>query len=254
MQQFNFNPGQNPNVFQRQGVVTDTVRKSILEAYSWMFAGLIVTGLTAFFTAKSGLLEFFLNEMPLLFFGIIIGQLGLTIAFTVLRNKVSSGVLKGLFLVFALTMGVTLSTIFTLPSARNFGGGYSDTTILTALMISAVYFGCLVFIGMTTKKDMSKIGVICFTGLIAMIITQLILFFFGVSFSTRLISIIGLLDFTGLTAWDVQRLNQTMLMCEGQPVEQQKWAIYFALTLYLDFINIFLKILQLLGSGSRSSK
>lgn len=76
---------------------------------------------------------------------------------------------------------------------------------------------------------------------------------FRASMDTRIIAAVGLLIFAGLTAWDVQRLNQTMLYADGEPLAQQKWAVYFALQLYLDFINIFLYILRLLGSSSRSS-
>ena len=255
MPQFNFDGPCSTSSLTRRTAAADSIRRSILEAYGWMTAGLAVTGLTAFTAAKSGILTWILTQMPVLFFGILIGQLVLTLAFTFMRNKVSAGMLRALFLVFAFAMGITLSSLFSIPGADAYTGtGYTDTTLLTAFLISAVYFGCLVFIGMTTKNDMSKIGTVCLTGLAAMLITQLILFLFGAGMSVRLFSIVGLVLFTGLTARDVQRLNQTMIMCDGQPVEQKKWAVFFALTLYLDFINIFLKILSLLGSGGSSRK
>ena len=122
--------------------------------------------------------------------------------------------------------------------------------IATAFGISALYFLCLTFIGFTTKKDLSKLGTICMVGIFVIIFSQLLFMLFHVTYSARLYSIVGLILFTGITAWDVQRMNKILMITSSQAVEQEKIAIYFALQLYLDFLNIFLYILQLLGLHS----
>lgn len=119
---------------------------------------------------------------------------------------------------------------------------YSAGQIAAAFGISAIYFACLAVIGKTTKMDLSKVGNICLIGLIAMIFSQFFFMLFRVGMDVRLWSVIGLLLFTGLTAWDIQKMNY---MLNGY--EDEKISIYMALQLYLDFLNIFLYILRLLG-------
>lgn len=119
---------------------------------------------------------------------------------------------------------------------------YSAGQIAAAFGISAIYFACLAIIGKTTKMDLSKVGNICLIGLVAMIFSQFFFMLFRVGMDVRLWSVIGLLLFTGLTAWDIQKMNY---MLDGY--EDEKISIYMALQLYLDFLNIFLYILRLLG-------
>lgn len=226
-------------------VMTGDVQRSILEAYGWMFGGLLLTGLTALAFYKFGWLYSMLYSMPALMYILPIAQICIAMAFTLMMGKASANTLRILFAVYALTMGISLSSLFY---------SFTDGTIYLAFFISALYFGCLCIIGMTTKKDLSKLGTICIAALFALLISQVVMALFGVGMDVRLISAIGLLIFTGVTAWDVQRLNQTMLYSQGQPVTQKKWAIFFALELYLDFINIFLYILRLLGAGSSNRR
>ena len=120
---------------------------------------------------------------------------------------------------------------------------YSAGQIGAAFGISAIYFACLAIVGKTTKIDLSKVGNICWIGLLAMIISQLFFMIFRVSMDVRLWSVIGLLLFTGLTAWDIQKMNYLL-----NGYEDEKISIYMALQLYLDFLNIFLYILQLIGN------
>lgn len=110
------------------------------------------------------------------------------------------------------------------------------------LALALIYFACLAIIGKTTKMDLSKVGNICLIGLIAMIFSQFFFMLFRVGMDVRLWSVIGLLLFTGLTAWDIQKMNY---MLNGY--EDEKISIYMSLQLYLDFLNIFLYILRLLG-------
>lgn len=148
------------------------------------------------------------------------------------RNTPASS-MKTMFIIYSLTMGINMTSL---------AYCYSAGQIAAAFGISAIYFACLAVIGKTTKMDLSKVGNICLIGLIAMIFSQFFFMLFRVSMDVRLWSVIGLLLFTGLTAWDIQKMNY---MLNGY--EDEKISIYMALQLYLDFLNIFLYILRLLG-------
>lgn len=252
MATYNYNQNRNQNFHQnfRQSplqnpVQTSSVRKSILEAYAWMFGGLVLTGAVAWIFNASGALLSMLQSFPMLMYLLPLLQIGLAIGFTFSMAKASANTLRILFLLYAGTMGISMSSLLYV---------YTDGTIYLAFFISALYFACLWFIGATTKKDLSKLGTIALAALAALLVSQLVMMLFGVNMDVRLYSVLGLLIFSGITAFDVQRLNSTMLYAQGQPVAQQKWAIYFALELYLDFINIFLYILRLLGSNSSNRR
>lgn len=240
MPEYNYNL--NGNEQMKNPVMTGTVQNSILKAYGWMFAGLLLSAATAFVFSRFGLFEAMAMNMPMLLMLLPIVQIGLAIGFTASMRRASVTTLKVLFILYAGLMGISLSSLAFI---------YDYGTLFLAFFISALYFGTLVFIGITTKKDLSKLGTIALAALVVMLVSQLIMMIFRISGNVRLFSAIGLLIFAGLTAWDVQRLNKTMLYSQGEPVAMNKWAIYFALELYLDFINIFLYVLRLLGMGSR---
>ncbi|EOS60950.1 hypothetical protein C815_00960 [Firmicutes bacterium M10-2] len=212
-------------------------RRGLLKTYTWMFFGLLLTAATSYLMYTTGLYYSLIRgPIPLL---LVLIQFGIAFGFSAALNRATSSTMKLLFVIFAITMGISLTSI---------GIVYSLGTIFVAFLVSAVYFACLIFIGMTTKRDLSSFGTICLGALVALIITQAILMLFRFNMNTRLISIVGLLIFTGLTAWDVQRANQLMSNTSG--MTQEKFAIFMALELYLDFINIFLYILRLLGMSS----
>lgn len=219
----------------------NAVQKSILKAYGLMFTGLLVSGIVAFVFYYFGLTLQMLMNFPMLALILPIVQIGLTIAFTFQMNRATATSCKVIFFVYAFTMGISLSTL---------AYAYTTGEIFAAFLIAALYFGTLVFIGVTTKKDLTKLGTISIAALVVLLISQPVLMIFRAGIDTRLIAAAGLLIFAGLTAWDVQRLNKTMLYADGEPVAREKWAVFFALELYLDFINIFLYILRLLGSRS----
>ncbi len=217
--------------------IQSIVRQSVNTAYLWMGLGLLVTAVVSILMFSSGLYFQIAYRMPGLMFFMLIVQLGLVIGFGFAMNKASASTLKAMFLLYAVTMGINLT-----PIAYSYRLG----TIGLAFMVSAVYFFCLVLIGKTTKKDMTNIGMICLGGLIAMIIASIIMMFTGHGDSI-LLSIIGLLLFTGITVYDVQRAERYLSTPNGF-IEAEKISIYMALQLYLDFINIFLYIVRILGS------
>lgn len=219
----------------------DSIKKAIMRSYAYMALGLLITAVVAYGLYASGLLLVILNRMPFLVYGSLIIQLILCFSFSAAMRSSSSTSIKVMFIIYAITMGFSMSSL---------GYAYGAGTIGIAFGVSALYFISLAVIGTTTKRDLTSIGSICFVGLIVLVITQLFMMLFGISSDVRLYSIIGLLLFTGITAWDVQRMNSLLVMSDGNMIEQEKIAIFMALELYLDFINIFLYILELIGIGS----
>lgn len=222
----------------------DEVRNSVLKAFIWMFVGVAVSGITAYLFYASGLMLYMYQYwyLPLI---LIVAQIAVGLSMIGFLNKLSATALKVLFMVYAVVSGISLSSL---------AYTYADSTIAFAFLISAIYYLALVFIGFTTKIDLTRFGNVFMIGLVVLIICEAISLFFPIPMMSRIISIGGLLLFSGITAYDVQRLNQTMLYSQGQPVLQNKWAIFFAFELYLDFINIFIYILELMGDSSSSSR
>lgn len=195
--------------------------------------GLGITAITSALLYASGIFMFII-QIPMISLLLFIVQISLTISMgrQLSRNTPASS-MKTMFIIYSLTMGINMTSL---------AYCYSAGQIAAAFGISAIYFACLAVIGKTTKMDLSKVGNICLIGLIAMIFSQFFFMIFRVSMDVRLWSVIGLLLFTGLTAWDIQKMNY---MLNGY--EDEKISIYMALQLYLDFLNIFLYILRLLG-------
>ncbi len=223
-------------------VMSGDVQRSILKAYVWMFVGLLVTAAVSFGFLYMGGLNWMYYRAPALFTFLPLVGLGIVIGFSFAMRSASPTTLKVLFLAYAVTLGINFTT---------FLASYTPAEVCISFLVCAVYFGSLVMIGLTTKRDLTGIGTICLTALVVGLIGSFIFIIFRISTSTWLISLLTLLIFTGLTAWDCQRINQIMLQLQGQPDEQERWAIYFALTLYLDFINIYIRILSLIGRSNR---
>ena len=197
---------------------------SLYKVYSWMMVGLGITAITSALLYASGIFMLII-QIPMISLTISMGRQ--------LSRNTPASTMKTMFIIYSLTMGINMTSLAYV---------YSAGQIAAAFGISAIYFACLAIIGKTTKMDLSKVGNICLIGLIAMIFSQFFFMLFRVSMDVRLWSVIGLLLFTGLTAWDIQKMNY---MLNGY--EDEKISIYMALQLYLDFLNIFLYILRLLG-------
>lgn len=212
-----------------------TSQHSLVVTFAWMVVGLLISAITSIVFLASGLV-YYVFTSRFLSIALMLAQIGIAIYFSSVLSYASSGKLKGLFVLYAITLGISLT-----PICLSYGLG----TISLAFIVTAIYFACLAVVGMTTKKDLTKLGTICLSGLFALIITQGLLALFRIPMSTRMICIIGLLLFTGITAWDMNRLTR---LSSFSMVDQDRFSIYMALELYLDFINIFLYILRLLGN------
>ncbi len=205
------------------------------KVYLWMFIGLLVSGGIAYYTSVTpgvrGLVYSYFNLFLIL-------ELVVVIAFSALRKKVSPLVAKILFLVYAAISGLTLSSIFLV---------YKLDSIGMVFLSSALMFGLMAAYGYITKTNLSSFGKVLIFALLAVVIMSLINMFIGNGTFGIVISVISIVVFLGLTAYDMQNLKSMYDYYANDENELNKVAIYGALDLYLDFINIFLRLLQLFG-------
>ena len=210
--------------------------------YMWMAMGLLVTTAVALYVASSATIMQALVTNQLLFFGAIIGQLALVVALSAAINRMSATAAGIMFFVYSALNGFTLSIIFVVYEIGSIGVAFGVTSLL---------FGVMTVIGMTTSIDLSKYSTYFMMGLIGLVIAMVVNMFLGSGPLDFLISIVGVILFTALTAYDTQRIKE---MANTPGIETQgtdqlmKLSIIGALTLYLDFINLFLFLLRLLGS------
>ena len=216
------------------------VNSFIRSVYNWMAIGLGLTALVAFYVASSESLIRLVFGNPLIFFGLIIGELVLVFSISARIQKMQASTATGLFIAYAALNGITLSFIFL---------AYTSASIVSTFVVCALTFlACSVY-GMTTKKDLTSLGGFMFMGLIGIIIASLVNLFIRSSAMTMIISYIGVVVFVGLTAYDTQKLK-TMALTQPAGIDVgvvRKGAILGALSLYLDFINLFLMLLRILG-------
>jgi FtsH-binding integral membrane protein len=206
--------------------------------YRWMTLGLATTGAVALAIAHSpGALELLLGNR-ILFYGLMFGQLGLVIALSSVASRVSTSIAALLFFGYAALTGVTFSTLFL---------AYTASSIAATFFITAGSFAALSFFGAITRRDLSAIGRFGFFALVGIVLASLVNFFLRSSGLEWLISVVGILLFAGLTAYDTQRLKDMFARGEAQA----NLPIVGALTLYLDFINMFLFLLRFAGDRRR---
>jgi len=220
---------------------TDASSIFLAKVFNWMALGLGITGVVAYATAASGLALKIINSP--LFLIIALGTLGLVFFLSARIDKIQASTASMLFIVYSVLNGLFFSTIFL---------RYTGTSIAGTFVITAGMFGAMAVYGLVTKRDLSGWGSFLFMGLIGLIIASIVNIFLkspGVYWVT---SAIGVLVFTGLTAYDVQkikRMGEEGIMSQGRDAIT-KVSIMGALALYLDFINLFLMLLRLFG-GSR---
>lgn len=209
----------------------------LTQAFLWMFIGLLVTAGVAFVVqGNTRLIEFAAGNLLLLF----IGQLALVIGISWGINRISASVALGLFFVYAASLGLTIGLIVT---------AYTGESVATAFLSASAMFGAAAIYGAVTKRSLAGLGGILFMGLIGLIVAMVLNLFVASSMLSFVISIVGVVIFTALTAYDVQRIQQGDLAAMTGSME--KAAVLGALRLYLDFVNLFLFMLRLFG-GSRN--
>lgn len=207
--------------------------------YTWMTLALVITGAVAMYMAKSMTLLSMIMQNSLLFWGILIAELGLVWYLSARIHRISFTSATLLFILYSILNGATLSMIFLI---------YTMSSIATTFFVTAGTFGVMALFGYVTKKDLTRLGSLCFMGIIGIIIASLVNIFLQNSMMEMIISYIGVLLFVGLTAYDSQKIKR-LLMQDGVEINEttQKIALLGAMTLYLDFINLFLYLLRILG-------
>jgi len=206
------------------------------KVYAFMSAGLLATALTATAVASSETLVRALLTNPILFYGLIFAELGMVVAFSALASRLSAAVAGALFFGYAVLNGVTLSLVFM---------AYTASSIGSTFFVTAGTFGALSAYGYATKRDLSGVGSFAMMGLIGLVIASLVNIFLKSTMIYWLTTFVGVIVFTLLTAYDTQKLKR--FAGEVSPDQQSKVALQGALMLYLDFINLFLMLLRLLG-------
>lgn len=202
-----------------------------------MFLGVLLTAFVSLGVASTPALINMIFSSKLVFWGLIIAQFGLVIWLSAGINRMSSTTASLLFYLYSAVTGVTLTPIFF---------AYTGAAIVKTFFITAGTFGVMALYGYTTKSDLSKMGSILFMALIGLIVVSLVNFFLASDTLSWIISGVGVLIFVGLTAWDTQKIKQMAYQTDEQNVG--KLAAIGALTLYLDFINLFLYLLRFFGS------
>jgi hypothetical protein len=217
------------------------VNEFIRSVYNWMAIGLALTGFVAFYVSSSETLLRIIFGNRMIFFGLIIAELALVFSISARVHKMKASTATSLFVLYAVLNGATLSAIFLI---------YTRSSITSTFFVCAGTFVACSIYGWTTKKDLTSLGGFMFMGLIGIIIASVVNMFVRSSGMSMIISYIGVLVFVGLTAYDTQKLK-TMAMTQPEGLEAgtiRKGAILGALSLYLDFINLFLMLLRILGN------
>ncbi len=217
------------------------VNEFIRSVYNWMAIGLALTGATAYYVGNSESLLTIIYSNQLIFFGLIIGELVLVFSLVARVQKMKASTATGMFVAYSVLNGVTLSFIFLV---------YTRTSITSTFFICAATFLACSIYGMTTKRDLTSMGGFMAMGLIGIIIASLVNMFLRSPGMHMIISYLGVLIFVGLTAYDTQKLKA---MAASQPAGLssgviRKGAIMGALSLYLDFINLFIFLLRIFGT------
>jgi len=231
--------------YENYGVTTTRARADVLGVfmrgvYKWMSLGLAVTAAAAYLVATSPAVQQVIFGNQMVFFGLIIGELVLVMGLSAAIGRLSAGTANGLFLLYSALNGLTLSVVLL---------AYTGESVFMTFVICAGMFGAMSIYGMTTKKDLTGMGSFLFMGLIGIILASLVNMFMHSSALNFAISIIGVIVFTGLTAYDTQKLRYMgETMPAGDDTAVARGTILGALTLYLDFINLFLMLLRLFGA------
>ena len=206
----------------------------LTQAFVWMFAGLLLTAVVAYFVQSNDRLIQIAYQYWFLLF---IGQLGLVIGITAAMKKISATVALLLFFVYAASVGLTVGVIVK---------AYTDTSVAAAFFSAAGIFGAAAIYGAVTKRTLAGIGPTLFIGVIGLVVASIVNIFLDLGPLSLAISVVGVVIFTALTAYDVKRITSGDYAAAAGSLE--KAAVFSALALYLDFINIFLFLLRIFGS------
>lgn len=213
-----------------------TIQQYINNIFKWMVIGVLTTFVTAFALERSS----FMSYAGMLPFILIIFQFAVVIGLSRRLMTMKPITAKVLYMIYSVITGVTFSYVI---------ASYTSFSVALAFLVAAIYFGVLVVLGTVIKMDLTRIGTICLAGLFVYIIFSVIVMIFHLGVGTLIMLLISLALFAGITAYDMQKSLQLYNYASSNPEMLEKLSIYGAFNLYLDFVNIFLDILQLLGDN-----
>jgi uncharacterized protein len=242
-----FEQSNNKGYFTAQkDINTGTLAKTFMsQVFLWMTMAMVVTAVTAYLFATSAeligsLIDFQTGKMSMLGWIVMLAPIGFVLLMSFGFQRLSPAIMTLLFIAFSVLMGMSLSFVLLI---------YTAASVYKTFAIAAGMFGVMAVLGYTTKTDLTRFGSIMMMGLIGLMIAMVVNFFLQSSTMDYIISVIGVLVFTGLTAYDVQKLKRIGAGIGGDMADAntRKLSIMGALTLYLDFINLFLFLLRFLG-------
>jgi FtsH-binding integral membrane protein len=208
------------------------------KTYLWMSMALVITGLTAYVVATNAAISSYLFMHSQLIWVLFLAEIGLVIGLSAAIRKISLSTATLMFVAYAALNGITFSSLFYV---------YTMGSLASTFFITAGTFGAMSLVGFFTKTDLSSMGKILLMALIGLIIASVVNIFVASSGLEMLMTYLGVLIFVGLTAYDTQKIKQMFLMAPDASESTQKYAVLGALTLYLDFINLFLYLLRIFG-------
>jgi len=230
-------PRSNGSIVERANT---GIQAYMAQVYGWMTCGLLLTAFVAWYASNSYAIQSFVFSSQITFFGLIIAQLALVFVISGMVNRLSGTVATGLFMLYSALTGLTLSSIFTV---------YTGESIFGTFIVAGGMFGAMSVYGYVTKRDLSGIGSMLFMALIGLVLASLVNMWLKSSGLANIISYAGVLIFVGLTAYDTQKLKNMGAQLSADDKDNfRKYSIVGALTLYLDFINLFLMLLRIFGN------
>ena len=230
-----YNP-YNPRTIA-SAVSADTLRTYVQRVYAWMVGGLLITALTAAGISSSPALIQAIFGTPLMWV-VMLAPIGLVFFLGAKIETMQTSTAASVFVVFSVLMGISLSSIFMV---------YALGSIVQVFLIAAGMYGAAAVYGYTTKRDLTGMGSFLFMGLIGIVLASVVNWFLQSDALSFAVSVIGVLVFTGMTAWEMQKIkSQAVVMYAGEALATKR-AILGALSLYLNFVNLFLFLLRLLG-------
>jgi FtsH-binding integral membrane protein len=206
--------------------------------YAWMASGLAVTALVSWITVSSPAVLSFVFGSKLVFFGLIIAELALVVWLSGMVGRMSATTAAAVFVVYSALNGVTLSVVFL---------AYTTGSIASTFVVTAGTFGAMSLYGVSTKRSLDGLGSFAFMGLIGVILAGIVNIFLKSTMLEFVVSCVGVIVFVGLTAYDTQKLKTMGATLDASSEEGRKGAVRGALSLYLDFVNLFLMLLRLFG-------
>lgn len=212
----------------------------LAQVYGWMACGLLLTAFIAWYAANTPAVMEFVFSSQITFFGLIIFQLGLVFVISGMVHKLSGMVATSLFMLYSALTGLTMASIFLV---------YTYSSIASTFVVTGGMFGAMSLYGYTTKRDLSGFGNMLFMGLIGIVIASLVNLWLKSEALMWVVTYIGVIVFVGLTAYDTQKLKRIGEQIDTRDTENmRRYTIVGALTLYLDFINLFLMLLRIFGN------